>query len=283
MIYDDGPSLLVDVGTNGEIILKHGDRLLGCATAAGPAFEGAGLACGMRAGEGAIAYIEMSGSPFGIKTQRIGSKPVPEGLCGSAYIDFLAEARRVGLINRMGRFDLEAVGLTMSAEGGGSAGGGNGSSPQVGRVIPWVSHDSPTDRALVLGCGAGSRPIVVAETDVAHLMAAKAAVAAGILTLLKRAGVTAKEIKRVYLAGGFGTHMLARNAIRCGLLPGFEPEQIMPVGNTSAAGAYLGLLDSSALDEMSVLARRVEIVELNLDPDFEDCYIDQLCLPEVEI
>jgi uncharacterized 2Fe-2S/4Fe-4S cluster protein (DUF4445 family) len=276
LAYDDGPSLLVDVGTNGEIIFKHGDKLLGCATAAGPAFEGAGLSCGMRAGAGAIAYLEFSRTPFAITPRLIGgttgnggggaggAATAAAGLCGSAYVDFLAEARRIGLLNTMGRFDVEAV---------------PGAAPHV---IPYKSCGSIDDRALVVGYGQGRRPIVVTESDVARLLAAKAAVAAGIKTLMNRAGVKAEEIQRVYLAGGFGTHMSARNAIRCGLLPGFRPEQIMPVGNTSAAGAYLALMDSGAFDEIVRIAQQVETIELNTDPEFEGCYIDELCLPDPE-
>ena len=264
LIYDDGPSLLIDIGTNGEIIFKKQDLLLGCATAAGPAFEGAGLACGMRAGDGAIAYVHLKTDPLQIQTRRIGENGYVAGLCGSAYVDFLAEARRIGLIDTMGRFDLQAV-----------------PDAQV-HMIAWrPRRGSVEDRAMVLAYGQAKRPIVVAEADIAGLLSSKAAIAAGIMILMKRAEVTPAQIKRVYLAGGFGTYMIAANAIACGLLPGFTPEQIVPVGNTSLAGAYLSLVDASAMDEIRRLARCVQTLELNLDPEFETTYIDQLALPEV--
>ncbi len=263
LIYDDGPSLLIDIGTNGEIIFKKQDLLLGCATAAGPAFEGAGLACGMRAGDGAIAYVHLNADPLQIETRRIGENGHVAGLCGSAYVDFLAEARRIGLIDTMGRFDLQAVPAAHS------------------HIISWRSrHGSVEDRAMVLAYGQAKRPIVVAEADIAGLLSSKAAIAAGIMILMKRAEVTPDQIKRVYLAGGFGTYMIAANAIACGLLPGFSPEQIIPVGNTSLAGAYLALVDASAMDEIRRIARSVQTIELNLDPEFETTYIDQLALPE---
>src|SRR5690606_24452975 len=89
LIYDEGPSLLVDVGTNGEIVLKYGDHLLGCATAAGPAFEGAGLSNGVRAGDGAISHVHISRDPLQIEIETIRNAR-PMGICGSAYVDLLS-------------------------------------------------------------------------------------------------------------------------------------------------------------------------------------------------
>jgi uncharacterized 2Fe-2S/4Fe-4S cluster protein (DUF4445 family) len=248
LAYDDGPSLLVDVGTNGEIILKYNHHLLGCATAAGPAFEGAGLTNGIRAGDGAIERIQIAKETFAVKTEVIGGV-APFGICGSAYVDFLAEGRRSGLLNANGRF---TVPLVDAGDGG---------------------------RALPVAKAQGNQPVLVSELDVARLLQAKAAVAAGILTLLDRVHLKPSDIKRLYLAGGFGMHLDVPNAIACGLLPGFVPEQVQVVGNTSLAGAYLALLDRGALDEMAHISRQLEVVELNLDPHFEPHYIDQLSLP----
>jgi uncharacterized 2Fe-2S/4Fe-4S cluster protein (DUF4445 family) len=111
------------------------------------------------------------------------------------------------------------------------------------------------------------------------LLQSKAAIGAGILTLLERANLTPSQVKKVYLAGGFGMHIRVANAIACGLLPGFQPAQVEVVGNTSLAGAYLTLLDCGALDEVARISRRLDVVELNLDPEFEGRYIDHLSLP----
>jgi uncharacterized 2Fe-2S/4Fe-4S cluster protein (DUF4445 family) len=232
LAYDDGPSLLVDVGTNGEIILKHDGALHGCATAAGPAFEGAGLTNGMRAGPGAIERIWFDPEPH---AKVIGRKKAV-GVCGSGYIDLLAEGRRVGLLNERGRL-------------------------------------SKLDRLRL------ADDVFVTEADIAHLLQAKAAIAAGILTLLHRVGLEPSQIKRLYLAGGFGMHLDVPNTIACGMLPGFVPEQVQVIGNSSLAGAYLALVDGGVLEELSRLARQLNVVELNLDPDFETRYIDQLALP----
>ena len=255
LAYDDGPSLLVDVGTNGEIILKTGPQLLGCATAAGPAFEGAGLTHGIRATDGAIERLRFTTHPFGIQADVIGhAKPI--GLCGSAYVDFLAGGRRAGLLTPTGRF------VTDNPIG----------------VADWLVTTG-NGRALRVGRGQGQRDILVSETDTAHLLQSKAAIGAGILTLLARAGLAPGQIQRVYMAGGFGLHIDIANAIGCGLLPGFVPGQVQVVGNTALAGAYLALLDCGALDEIARIARQIEVVELNLDPEFESCYIDNLSLP----
>jgi len=292
LVYDEGPSLLVDVGTNGEIILKRGDHLSGCATAAGPAFEGAGLTNGVRATVGAISHIKLKvklvpmnsesgmgvspvnsqmsakqtgGTPVPLKpdnqthqhtliieTEKIG-QGMPIGLCGTAYVDLLAEGRATGFLNERGRF---AEGFT-------------------DQTMPWKDYG----RALRIATGTGKTDIVVTETDIAGLLQAKAAIAAGILTLLERCGLTPAQIKKLYLAGGFGLHLNRVNAIACGLLPGFVPEQIEVVGNTSLAGAYLALLDCGALDEITRAGTKMDVIELNLDPGFEDRYIEQLSLP----
>jgi uncharacterized 2Fe-2S/4Fe-4S cluster protein (DUF4445 family) len=258
LAYDPGPSLLVDVGTNGEIIFKHGDTLLGCATAAGPAFEGSRLTSGLRAGEGAISAISFTARPFAIHTRVIGDT-APIGLCGSAYIDFLADARRVGLLSPTGRFDRDFLHR---------------------QVPPDCLRTGEDDGAMFrVAQSAGQRDILVSETDVAALLQAKAAIAAGILTLLAHAGVTAAQVKTVYLAGGFGTRMNRNSAMACGLLPGFNARQVQVVGNSSLAGALLALLDSSVIPELHRIAKRMRIIELNLDPSFEDRYIDQLSLP----
>ena len=262
LLYDEGPSLLVDVGTNGEILFKHGDRLLGCATAAGPAFEGAGLACGLRAGQGAISHLDLSHPPFGIDLDVIGngqpnSRVKATGICGSAYIDFLAEGRRIGLLTPTGRFTRDVV------DGLGDH----------------LTKYGDYGRALRLAYGQGKREIVIAEIDVAALLQAKAAIAAGIRTLMEQVSIATADLKTVYLAGGFGMHLRVPNAIGAGLLPNVKPEQVELVGNTSLGGAYLALMDRTALAEISRVGSQMELIELNLDPNFEMNYIEELLLP----
>lgn len=262
LIYDEGPSLLVDVGTNGEILFKHGDRLFGCATAAGPAFEGAGLACGLRAGEGAISHLGLARDPFAVDLDVIGAAGADHrvhaaGVCGSAYIDFLSEGRRIGLLTPTGRFAKE----------------------NLDGVADHLTRFGDYGHALRVATGQGRREIVIAEIDVAALLQAKAAIAAGIRTLMEQVGVKAAELKTVYLAGGFGMHLRVPNAIGAGLLPHVKPEQVELVGNTSLGGAYLSLMDRTALAELGKIQAQMELIELNLDPNFEMNYIEELLLP----
>ncbi len=253
--YDEGPCLLVDVGTNGEILLAHDGSVLGCATAAGPAFEGSGLSCGIRAGEGAIDHISFDPTQPEVAYQQIGAKGAkPVGICGSAYIDLLSEGRRAGVLTNAGRII---------------------DSPTFTNQLV----DSSGGRSLLIAHGQGKRAITVSELDLSKLLQAKAAIAAGILCLLSRQGLEPRDIKTLYLAGGFGMHLNLANAIACGLLPGFQPGQVQLVGNTSLGGATVALMDRGLLEEYERVARSVETIELNREPGFEDTYIDQLTLP----
>jgi len=256
ILYDEGPVLLVDVGTNGEIIAKVGDRLVGCATAAGPAFEGAGLTSGTRGVKGAIERITLHRDPFTAELGIIGDGARPIGICGSAYVDFLWEGRRRGIVQDNGRFADDFV-------------------KHAGALVQADDYG----RKLQLHARGASGPIWISEVDIARLLQAKAAIAAGINTLLGLLGVAAAEVKTLYLAGGFGLHLSLEHAIGCGLLPGFTPAQISVVGNTSLGGAFLALNDRSLLVEMQSACARLESIELNLQPGFEDAYIDQLMLP----
>jgi uncharacterized 2Fe-2S/4Fe-4S cluster protein (DUF4445 family) len=251
--YGSRPQLLVDIGTNGEILLCGPKGNIACATAAGPAFEGCGLLCGMRAAHGVVAKISLSTNPFGVNFETIGGPcDSPHGITGSAYVDFLAEGRRVGLLMENGRFDRKLL----------------ESHPQYFRQ---------EENGLSFLLSSNHPDLRIGEIDVALLLQAKAAIAAGIETLLHLHDLPASGIGRLFLAGGFGLHLSIPNAIACGLLPGLCEEQVSAVGNTSLGGAYLGMLDRSLADEMADLD--AETIELNLDPGFEDRYLDHLSLP----
>ena len=243
MLYEEGPLLFVDVGTNGEIVLKNKNRLLGSATAAGPAFEGTGLTHGTRATDGAIEKISVHGNPPAITYRTIG-KALPHGICGSAYIDFLAEARHEKLLTEYGRIT-------------------------VPRKSSLIIEQPPKS----------TQTLEITGKDISRLLQAKAAIAAGISTLLDIEEIQPKEIKTLYLAGGFGLHLDVTNAIAIGLLPGFNPTQINSIGNSSLAGALAVLEDRRLLAELRQICSQIKSIELNLQPGFEDNYIDQLALP----
>lgn len=254
LLSEPGPALLVDIGTNGEILLWHDGKLSAAATAAGPAFEGGRLSSGTRAAAGAVAHVSFPPGAFSPNLEVIAGRNPTAGVCGSAYIDFLAQARARGLLNTYGRFDDAAW-----------------------RALPPAYRTDERDgRGVHLR--ANDPSTLITEADLAQLLQAKAAIAAGLVALLQRAGLAAADIRRLYLAGGFGLHLDVYHAIGCGLLPGFRPEQIEVVGNTSLGGAWLALNDRTVLPEMTRISGTAEIVELNQLPAFEDTFIDQLAL-----
>ncbi|MFO1487916.1 MAG: ASKHA domain-containing protein [Verrucomicrobiota bacterium] len=259
MCYDEKPALLVDIGTNGEIVLQADGRFFGCATAAGPAFEGCGLSCGTRARTGAVSDLSLALNPFLLKVEVIGATSLAraEGICGSAYLDFLATARQIGLLGTTGRFELRRW-------------------EELPETHRWSNDDQ---RAVRLAARNGPDDLRISEVDVALLLQAKAAIGAGIEVLLETAGIRAADVGTVYLAGGFGMHLDVAHAIAIGLLPGFDVRQVKVVGNTSLAGALLALLDRTLLAEMENLRARVRVVELNLTDGFEDRYVEHLLLP----
>ncbi|MBU4460114.1 MAG: DUF4445 domain-containing protein [Verrucomicrobia bacterium] len=259
----DGLVMLVDIGTNGEILLWDGRRLLCTATAAGPAFEGAGLRHGMRAADGAVDHIRWTDGP-NVEWTTIGNAPAA-GFCGSAVIDFVAQSFKAGLLDAVGRFDMDrlrAAGVDARVEH-------CGRSIHACRVVP--GEVTSTGHALT-----------VSEADVAEILKAKAAIHAGIVTLLATAGRRIEDLDTLVLAGGFARHIHLRHAAWMGLLPDLPPGRIEVIGNGSLAGAFLALGDPAAAPEFERIVRAAEPVELNLCPGFESAYIDSMLLPNAD-
>ena len=254
---------LVDIGTNGEILLWDGDRLLCAATAAGPAFEGAGLRHGMRAAEGAVDHVRWTEGPKAGWTT-IGGAPAA-GFCGSAIIDFVAQSFRAGLLDALGRFDMDrlrAAGLEARVDH-------RGRPIHACRVVPAEAT-------------AAGHELTVSEADVAEILKAKAAIHAGIVTLLAAAGRTLDDLDTLILAGGFARHIHLRHAAWMGLLPDLPAGKIEVIGNGSLAGAVLALGGPGAAAEFERIVRAAEPVELNLRPEFESAYIDSMLLPNAD-
>lgn len=236
------PALFVDIGTNGEILLNSGGKIFSASAAAGPAFEGYGLSCGMRADAGAISKVEISKS-FKVKFETISGK-APGGICGSGYVDFLAQARRSGLIGESGRFCSAAP-----------------------------LREVEKRRVFELAEG-----VHVSEGDIANLLKSKAAVNAAISVLLEESGLKAGDVKSLFVAGGFGKNLNFKSAVECGLIPEFSADTRF-LGNTSLAGAYICALDDDAISELSEFSKKIENVDLNSSESFEDAFIDSLFLP----
>ena len=263
LLEREGTTLLVDIGTNGEILLWDGGRLRVTATAAGPAFEGAGLLHGCRAAEGAVEHFEW-GPALEPRFNVIGGG-LARGFCGSAIIDWVAESLRAGVLGANGRFDLARL-------------------HGHGRYA-----ESPTPRGAMHACrvvpaeqSASGEPLLVTERDVAEVLKAKAAIYAGMKTILAAAGRTFADVDRLILAGGFARHIRLRSAVRMGLLPGLAPGRIEVIGNGSLAGACLALTEAGAGAAFERVVACAEPVELNLEPGFEDAYVDALLLPHAD-
>ncbi|TVP75809.1 MAG: DUF4445 domain-containing protein [Puniceicoccaceae bacterium] len=250
MLNEAAPTLLIDFGTNGEILLKHAGGYLTTATAAGPAFEGGRLACGASAGPGVLSAITHEGGQWSYHLcQPCSSGSEPEGISGAAYVDFIALALERGLLNRFGRFDRAHPDVSLLEDA-------DGSCKHIIRLSPhtWIS-----------------------EVDVAELLQAKAAIAAGVAVLLEIAGLQACDLRKVYIAGGFGYHLNTSHAHRIGLLPSVEKKCFETIGNASLGGASACLLQNSYRN-LAPLLENCQSIELNLMPEFSDHYTDGLLL-----
>jgi uncharacterized 2Fe-2S/4Fe-4S cluster protein (DUF4445 family) len=224
---------LIDLGTNGEIVIGHREKLLFCSTAAGPAFEGSCISMGMRATTGAIAQVSRENGSF--KCRVLGNVP-PKGICGSGLVDAVAMGLRSGLVREDGKIMVESGKLALCP------------------------------------------PVELTQADIRELQVAKAAIAAGFRILTKNLGSSVDEIGKVYLAGAFGNYINRSNAHRIGLLP-VPPEKIQPVGNSALLGAKLSLFHR-ANDLFSQVSDISQHVELNLDQEFQDTFVQEMGFPE---
>jgi len=253
------PRLFLDIGTNGEIVLGNGEWLMACACSAGPAFEGAGIGCGMRAARGAIERIRIDPSTGRVEFSTVGGGR-PRGICGSGIVDLLAEMRRAGIIDPSGKLDPGRPGVGPAAPGS--------------RDLAWE----------VVGAAdaEGGRRIAVSESDLGNLLRTKAAVYAGCALMLKAAGLRDGDISGVDVAGGFGRYLDIPKAIEIGMLPDIPLERYAYLGNTSLAGARAMLLSGEARRKVLDLAGRITYLELNTDPSYMDEYTGALFLPHTD-
>lgn len=244
-------ALFVDVGTNCETVLLRNNQLYACAASAGPAFEGAGVACGSRGEQGAIEQIKIH-PDLTIEYKVIGGV-TPHGICGSGMIDFVAEAREHGLLNEFGRFDQDLL-------------------KKSNRYLKLEDN--------VIACRlTADGDIYMSEKDVESILKAKAAIFAGIQSLSGLEGCKVEDFETIYLAGGFAGFINVENAIKIAMLPDIPIERYRKIGNSSLAGAALHILNKDAGKEYIELISEVRDIILNTVPEFEMNYIDALMLP----
>ncbi len=244
---------LIDIGTNGEIAIGNSEWLVCCSASAGPAFEGGGTRCGMRATRGAINEISISDGKITYKT--IGNAK-PRGLCGSGLIDCIYELVKNKIIRPDGKFERDLKDERFSIVDG---------IPQY-VIVP--AEESGT-----------KQPIVITETDIDNLMKSKGAIFAAMKSLADYIGISFDQIEKLYVAGGFGNYLNIEKAIGIGLLPDIPREKIEFVGNTSLAGARICLLSEKALEKAFIISRAMTNIELSVYQPFMDEFIAALFLP----
>jgi uncharacterized 2Fe-2S/4Fe-4S cluster protein (DUF4445 family) len=266
LAQEEGVRLLVDVGTNGEIILGSAARTVATAAPAGPAFEGAQIKCGMRASEGSIEAVRIT--PEAVELQVIGDV-MPLGICGSGLLDIVAQLRLVGLLEPSGRFvsDEEARRIV---------------SPEIASRL---TEDENGVRVFILATSEESgtgKPIVITQRDIRELQFAKGAIASGIDVVMRELGVTADDLEEIYLAGSFGSYINPQSARIIGLVPPIPVERIKAVGNAAGEGAKMALLSFRQREVARSMPDIVEYHELSGRADFNDSFIAVLQFPELE-
>ena len=260
MTRDRRLRLLIDVGTNCEVVLGSADGVVCTAAPAGPAFEAAQIACGMRAAEGAIEVVRLREGA--VELDVIGETE-PAGICGSGLVDAAAELLRVGLLDKSGRFvsqeeaarlEPELVSrLTARADG-----------TRI-FVLHWAREEGDVEGAVYLS-----------QRDVRELQFAKAAIATGWRLLVEDLGIAETEIQQVLLAGSFGSYLSPSSAIRIGLVPKLALPRIVAAGNVAGEGAKMALLSLQERHAAEAMLDEVRYIELSDRPDFNDRFVEQL-------
>jgi uncharacterized 2Fe-2S/4Fe-4S cluster protein (DUF4445 family) len=245
---DGRTRLLVDIGTNCEIALRLGDRILVTSTPAGPAFEGARIASGMYAAPGAIEKVSIDGQ---IDCRTIGGQEA-RGLCGSGLVDASAELLRVGVIDMTGRMvDLDEL------------------DGQAGDAVRAGLMETKDGMAFALTTGENGTPIMLTQRDVRELQLAKGAIRSGIDLLLEHAGLGADDLDEFVIAGGFGSYIDKANAMRLGMIPKLNPDKLTFIGNGALVGARLSLLSRQLRQRGGRIADQAEHLQLAHTPDYQ--------------
>jgi len=251
--------LFIDVGTNCEIVLTDGEKIVATAAPAGPAFEAASIKCGMRAADGAIEVVKISDK--GLEIQTIGEVD-PVGICGSGLVDAVAELARVGIIDNSGKFVDKS----------------NYSGKNI-ELFENIIINEAGEKIFILH-GNKQEPLVyLSQRDIRELQFAKASIATGWALLVEELKVNPSEIQQVLLAGSFGSYLSPTSAVNIGLVPKLPTLRIISAGNVAGEGAKMMLLSSNERKGVQTLLDEVRYVELSDREDFNDKFIQQLAFP----
>jgi len=252
-------SLLIDIGTNFEVVLGNKEWMFSCAGAAGPALEGGEVLFGMRANPGAIEKLTIDPVTLTPKFSTINGTR-PRGICGSGLIDLLAELLCTCVIDRTGRINTGIENPRIRT---------TGHFPEF--VVAWAKE---TDI---------EKDIVITENDIKNLIMSKASIHAACVTLMKEAGVTRHEITTIYFAGAFGNYIDKKNATIIGLIPEIPYDQIKNIGNGAVAGANIALINRKTRKTLDEIAFKIAYIELNAENSFMDEYTSSTFLPHTDL
>jgi uncharacterized 2Fe-2S/4Fe-4S cluster protein (DUF4445 family) len=254
--------LFIDVGTNCEIILGNGEKILATAAPAGPAFEAASIKCGVRAAAGAIETVKIVDGDIVIGT--IEDSPAI-GICGSGLVDVCASLVQVGLLDHSGRFVSDAIAAEASP------------------ILASRLLDRDGERVFVLTWGANvgdpSDAVFLTQRDIRELQFAKAAIATGWALLLEEFNVEARDIQQVLLAGSFGSYLSPASAVKIGLVPKLSVLRIISAGNVAGEGAKMVLLSAQERHGANALLDEIDYIELSDRADFNDKFVERLSFP----
>ncbi len=255
---EESPSLFIDIGTNGEVVLGNKEWMVCCSASAGPAFEGSGIKHGMRAAKGAIEIMHIT-KDFEVSYSAIGNIP-PRGICGSGLLDCIAEMLRSGIIDRSGNFQK---GL---------------------KTDRLRKKDDEYEFVLVDKEETGiDSEIVITQADIANLVRSKGAIYAAVSILVESMGLSINEVHCVYLAGGFGNYLNVRNAITIGMLPDMPTSRIKFVGNTSLTGAKMALVSEEAFEAVQNIASQMTYFDLMGNQKYMEEFMSANFLPHTNL
>jgi len=259
-------TLFLDVGTNGEMVLGNRDWMVTCACSAGPAFEGAGVADGMRATEGAIEEVWINNETYeptfrvigGGKPPNYGGKP--RGICGSGLISLLAEMFLTGVLDKAGNVNVD---LKTRRVREGDHGGEY--------VVAWGAETEH------------GKDIVITHVDIDNLLRAKAAIYAGFTILADQVGVPLESVAKMLIGGSFGKYINVEKAVQIGLLPDMPWERFDFLGNTAIRGSYYALLSQQSRESVADIAQRMTYIELSADNTFYEAFMSAMFLPHTDM
>lgn len=255
----NGINLLIDLGTNGEIVLGNSEWLISCSCSAGPAFEGANISCGTRAISGAIDYIYINEKTLEVDYKTINNSE-PIGICGTAVIDLIASMITAKIIDKQGKINRNLKHPRIR---------------QKGAIYEYVIIYKDKSKT--------GEDITFNEIDIQNVIRAKAAIFAGMTTLIKSVGIDYNEVDKIYIAGTLGKYINFRNAVKIGLLPDVNMAKFEYFGNTSLMGSYIYLNNATLKDEISTMAKNITYLNLSDITDYMSFYVASHFIPHTNL